>query len=224
MSKKATQKSEADELKELGSSIEIEPIKQQVVSFVIEGTAPYLQQKFSAKAAKDIEDRQKLGELSKNSKKRKPRDFDADYENSKHVSTEGWLGIPAMAIKAAMVSACKLTGVPMTRAKLLFNALPDGFDNESFDPLIRIEGKCEMHKHHVRIKNVCDIRARAIFPKWRATVRIQYDRSCIGPDSILNLLYRAGVQVGIGEGRPDSKQSVGMGLGTFSVSVAKNGK
>ena len=34
---------------------------------------------------------------------------------------------------------------------------------------------------------------------------------------VRNLLVRAGVQVGIGEGRPYSKKSYGMGWGTFEV-------
>ena len=34
---------------------------------------------------------------------------------------------------------------------------------------------------------------------------------------VTNLLMRVGQQVGIGEGRPDSKNSAGMGWGTFNV-------
>lgn len=37
---------------------------------------------------------------------------------------------------------------------------------------------------------------------------------------MVNLLSRAGLQVGIGEGRPDSKKSAGMGYGLFTVDVA----
>jgi len=34
---------------------------------------------------------------------------------------------------------------------------------------------------------------------------------------LTNLLARAGLQVGIGEGRPDSKNSAGMGWGLFQI-------
>jgi hypothetical protein len=37
-------------------------------------------------------------------------------------------------------------------------------------------------------------------------------------DDISNLLMRVGLQVGLGEGRPDSKKSAGMGWGTFEIS------
>lgn len=34
---------------------------------------------------------------------------------------------------------------------------------------------------------------------------------------VANLMNRVGAQVGIGEGRPDSKNSAGMGWGLFSI-------
>jgi hypothetical protein len=37
-------------------------------------------------------------------------------------------------------------------------------------------------------------------------------------------MARVGLQVGIGEGRPDSKNSAGMGWGLFTIEEAKEGK
>jgi len=37
----------------------------------------------------------------------------------------------------------------------------------------------------------------------------------------MNLLHRAGLQVGIMEGRPDSKDSCGCGWGTFKIANGK---
>jgi hypothetical protein len=36
-------------------------------------------------------------------------------------------------------------------------------------------------------------------------------------DDIVNLISRVGLQVGVGEGRPDSKQSAGLGFGLFQI-------
>ena len=33
----------------------------------------------------------------------------------------------------------------------------------------------------------------------------------------MNLMARAGAQVGVGEGRPDSKTSAGLGFGTWEI-------
>jgi hypothetical protein len=34
---------------------------------------------------------------------------------------------------------------------------------------------------------------------------------------VTNLMQRVGLQVGIGEGRPDSRESAGLGWGTFAI-------
>ena len=46
-------------------------------------------------------------------------------------------------------------------------------------------------------------------------MRFDYDQ--FGYDDVSNLVLRAGIQVGVGEGRPDSKKSTGMGWGTFTI-------
>jgi hypothetical protein len=53
--------------------------------------------------------------------------------------------------------------------------------------------------------------------EWSATLRIQFDADQFQTSDVANLLARAGLQVGIGEGRPDSKKSAGMGFGQFEV-------
>jgi Fur family ferric uptake transcriptional regulator len=40
-------------------------------------------------------------------------------------------------------------------------------------------------------------------------------------EDIVNLLYRAGTQCGIGEGRPDSSSSNGLGWGLFEIDTSK---
>ncbi len=54
-------------------------------------------------------------------------------------------------------------------------------------------------------------------PGWQAKIRIRYDSDMMQAKDVMNLLSRAGLQVGICEGRPDSKDSCGMGWGTFRV-------
>jgi hypothetical protein len=55
-------------------------------------------------------------------------------------------------------------------------------------------------------------------PGWEATVRIRFDADLFTITDVANLLRRAGLQVGVGEGRPDSKKSAGMGWGIFDIS------
>ena len=142
------------------------------------------------------------------------------YEQAKHVSEEGWIGIPAPSFRNAMISACRIVGFKMTLAKLSVFVLPDGFDADDGTPLVRIYGEPEVHEGLVRnATGVADVRWRPMWRKWHAIVRVSYDADQFTIEDVLNLLARSGMPVGIGEGRPDSKQSAGMGWGTFEVST-----
>lgn len=191
-----------------------------VASFTITGTAPYVQHKFSEKARKTMHDAQEAGSQAKKGKKKTARDFWADYTAAMHASSKKWYGIPAGAFRCAMVSACRIVGFKMTLAKLGIFILADGFDADEGTPLIKItKGKPEYSEHAVRLPNgSCDLRARPMWnPGWEAVVRIRYDGDMFDATSVANLMMRVGEQVGIGEGRPDSPNSCGMGWGTFSI-------
>ena len=62
-----------------------------------------------------------------------------------------------------------------------------------------------------------DIRVRPIWREWSADVRVRYDADQFTLNDVTNLMDRVGMQVGIGEGRPDSRQSAGLGWGTFRL-------
>ena len=184
------------------------------------GTAPLVGNKFSAKARQGMMDGQAKGATTKGRKERQPKDFDDVYQQHRHISTEGWDGIPAIAIKAAMVSACRTVGYKMTWSKLAFQVLPDGFDADDRSALIRItKGEPQRLDSYVRLTTgVADIVSRPLWESgWEATVNVRYDADMLTAQDICNLLARAGEQVGILAGRPDSRMSVGQGWGTFKL-------
>jgi hypothetical protein len=192
--------------------------KIHTAEFRIVGTAPYIQLRFSEKAMNAMREKMELGSQAAKKKARDARNFDEDFEQAKHISDEGWPGIPASAFRNAMISACRLVGFKMTLAKLSVFVLPDGFDKVDGVPLIKIDGTPEPHIMHARnATGVCDLRVRAKFWPWSATVRVQYDADQFSATDAANLMNRVGTQVGIGEGRPDSKMSAGMGWGTFKL-------
>ena len=192
--------------------------KIHTAEFTIRGTAPYVQLRFGEKAMNAMADKMAAGSQATKKKVREPRDFDEDFRQAMHVSDEGWCGIPAGAFRNAMVSACRLVGFKMTIAKLSVFVEADGLDRVDGVPLIRIDGTPEPLRQHVRnATGVCDLRVRAMFRDWSAKVRVSYDADQFSQSDVANLMMRVGRQVGIGEGRPDSKASVGMGWGTFSI-------
>lgn len=198
--------------------VTIKPANIQTVELHIRGTAPLVQARFSAKAMQAMRAKMEAGSTANKSRAKAARDFDDDFEQAKHISTEGWQGIPASAFRQAMISACRLVGFKMTLAKLSIFVKADGFDRVDGIPLVRFEGTPERIEMAVRnATGVADIRVRPMWRQWEAKVRISYDADQFTAEDIVNLMTRAGLQVGIGEGRPDSRESAGLGWGTFEV-------
>lgn len=196
----------------------IEPPKFETIEVNIKGVSPYVQNKFSQKARQQMMDKQRLGDQANKSRKRTAKDFEQTYKDAQHVSQAGWIGIPAPAFRNALISACRIVGFKMTLAKLSVFVEADGIDADDGTPLVKITGKPRVHEAYVRNETgVADVRWRPMWEQWSAKVRIRYDAKQFSASDVVNLLHRAGMQVGIGEGRPDSKNSAGQGWGMFTV-------
>jgi hypothetical protein len=208
----------AELTKEKPEVIRITKPRLRSATVAIVGISPYVQHAFSEKQRKQMEETQRAGQQARGRKVRVPKDFDAVYENAKHVSRDGWLGIPAPAFRNAMISACRLVGIVMTRAKLSVFVEADGLDAKEGTPLVRIIGEPRIHEASVRNESgVADIRWRPMWEQWSANVRVTWDEDQFSATDVMNLMLRAGLQVGIGEGRPDSPNSNGLGWGRFDV-------
>lgn len=201
------------------TGVQIKPPNLKTAQFRIIGTAPLVQCKFSTKAKAAIRATQEAGSTARGKKTREPKDFDIVCDGAVHYSREGWVGIPASAFRAAMISACRLVGFKMTLAKLSVFVEADGFDKDDGTPLIKlIAERYQRVDHHVRnATGVVDLRSRPMWSDWAADVGVRFDADQFTLADVTNLLARVGAQVGIGEGRPDSRASAGMGWGTFRL-------
>lgn len=186
----------------------------------LRGTAPYCQNKFSAKAKAQMKAKHESGSQSRKGKARDPKDYQACYQEALHVDQHGDYGIPAPAFRNAMISACRLCGFKMTHAKLAVRVVTDRFDADDRTPLVPFT-KGEPYYTESLVRNetgVADIRPRPMWDAgWEALVTIEYDAGQFSDADVVNLMTRVGMQVGIGEGRPDSKKSAGLGWGLFSI-------
>jgi len=199
--------------------VQISPPNFRRVRVRLRGTAPYVQNKFSQRAREEMMRTQEQGAASKKGKKREPKDFDASFREAIHFSTEGWAGIPASSFRNGLIDACRLVGFKMTHAKLGVFVVADGFDGEDGQPLVRIT-KGDPVRVDMAVRNqsgVPDIRSRPMWREWEADVTIDFDADMFSPADLGNLLHRVGKQVGIGAGRPFSKESAGLGFGTFDI-------
>jgi hypothetical protein len=200
-------------------AVTIKPPDFRRVELNIRGTAPLVINRFSQKAMEIMREAQEAGGAAKTRRTREAKDFDALYEGAKHVSDDGWEGIHAAAFRNAAISACRICGYKMTHAKLAFMVIQDGFDRVDGAPLVRLtEGEAAPWTVPVRNQTgVADLRCRPMYREWAATLRIRYDAGALSDSDVVNLIARVGMQVGIGEGRPDSKESAGLGFGLFEI-------
>lgn len=199
------------------NKIVVSAIDMRVVRFRVKGISMLVQQKFWKKA--EVMAQQEKGSTAKTKKNRVARDFQADFLKSAHKSKEGWYGVPAAAFRNACIDACRMVGFKMTEAKMSIFVEADGYDSDDGQPLVRLIAG-EPHRLDSAVRNSnksIDIRARPAWHEWAFDLRIRYDAGQFTETDIANLVERAGQQVGIGEGRPFSKVSAGLGYGLFTI-------
>jgi hypothetical protein len=169
------------------------------------GTSELIMHAWSEKARKQMLDKQ----MGKAKEKRPPKDPMADYEATIYHNADGKIVFPAGAFKAAIVSACRLVdGLPMTKVKQAIRVEGDW---------VEIKGKPRMREDMVRNETgVADIRYRAGFPLWSATLPITFVESVVTAEQVISLVELSGLG-GIGDWRPTSPNSASGSFGCYKV-------
>lgn len=206
-----------------GLRVVITPLREKVAGFKIVGTAPLMMCKFSTVKFDTMKAAQEAGSQSNAKKTRKARDFKKDFEEASHRSREGWYGLPCAAFRRGLIETCRMVGFKMTIAKMSVFIEADGYERTSGDPLVKLI--CKEPRQDLRparnANGSCDIRSRPMWDAWSAVVRVRFDEDQFSLTDITNLLHRMGSQNGMGEGRPNSSSSSGMGFGTFRIEMGK---
>lgn len=189
------------------------------VAIRIRGTAPLVVHRFSAKTKEQMKQKMETGKAANSKKNREAKSTDDLYEEARYRSKDGWDGFHAAAVRNAAISACRLVGFKMTLAKLSIFVEADGRDaKEPQIPLVRIYGEPTKQEDMARVETGQPyVTVRAAYHDWSSIVRIRFDADQFTKQDVVNLIQRVGLQVGLGEGRPDSKNSAGMGWGLFTV-------
>lgn len=208
------------------TSVSIKPPNFQEAMFQIKGTAPLVIHRFSVKTREQMKQKMETGKAASSRKNREAKDTDDIFNESRYISTEGWDGFHAASIRNAMIGVCRLVNFKMTLAKLSVFVEADGWDKfEPQIPLIRIHGKPTKQEDMARVETGQPyVTVRAAYHDWSANVRIRWDGDQFTLSDVTNLLMRVGMQNGIGEGRPNSKNSAGMGWGLFEIAKNKGDK
>lgn len=190
----------------------------QRIKFRIIGTAPYMQSRFSRRQMGAFISSVTSGEQRRKGGKRAERDTDQMLADSTHITTDGWNGIPAPAFRNAMIDACRMCGFKMTVAKMSVFVDADGYDVDDATPLVRIYGKSEKSMMAGRNKDGSpDLRVRPLWRAWHCDLTVRYSADQFSAQDVANLLLHAGVSVGVGCGRPFSRDSAGIDFGKFTI-------
>lgn len=202
--------------KKTDAVIELPRLDIGMMEITLIGDTPLIVHAWSKKA---------LGEmLSKQLKKAKAakeaKDPVADFEASMYRFEDGGYGFPSVGFKNAAVTACtSVSGVTKVAARQAFHVVGEGVDvTGTFEGtkmrhnLVRIEGsEPRMREDPVRIgMGTADLRYRAEFWPWMASVTVRHNANVLSAEQILNLFNTAGFAVGIGEWRPERNGESGM--------------
>lgn len=201
------------------TSVQIKAPDLRIATFHIKGTSPLVIHRFSTKVKEQMARKMEEGKSAGSKKNREPKNSDDTFNESRYISKEGWDGFHAASIRNAMISACRLVGYKMTLAKMSIFVIQDGWDKtEPQIPLIRIYGTPKKQSDMARVETGQPyVTTRAAYHDWSAKVRIRFDADQFSLEDVSHLLSRVGQQVGLGEGRHDSKNSCGMGWGCFGL-------
>ncbi len=184
-------------MKSKSVSVEVIEFSIRQVTIPIVGTSPLIVHAWSEKSKRMIADKQ--AGKAKN-KKHEIRDPEQDYEQAKHISADGWEGLPAAALKAAMIRGAKMVGMVMkdTQAAFFVNA-----DCEQTQ-LVRLHGESRMRTDMVRVgMGAADIRYRPEYPEWYMELNIDFNEGLISIDQLHQIVKAAGYGNGLGEMRPE---------------------
>lgn len=199
----------AEDAKEIHAHLNLNTIK-----IAIEGVSPLIMSRFDEKSKQQIDEIGKADTgLKQGGKKKHIVAPEEQYHNSiYHLSDGKKCGMPAVAFKAAMVTAAyRAYGKAQTVMRSAFHVMAD--DPET--GLVEVHGKHRMREDMVRVGTINKVAApryRAEFPSWSAVLTITYLADVVSEEDLVGLVNTAGFTCGVGEWRPEKSNSGSFGL------------
>jgi hypothetical protein len=130
--------------------------------------------------------------------KKAPKDPKAEFEASRYRDEKGHDVLKSVAFKSCIVDAASF--VDNVTKVMLRGALfiPGEWVRIEYDEIVMREDPVNVGGFN----KVADLRYRAEFKGWRATIPIEFNRQMITIEQIVNLINIGGFSIGVGEWRP----------------------
>lgn len=204
------------------TTIELPPLNIQRVDVPIVGDSPLIVHAWSRKAREQMLAKQMKKASTGRVAKDPWQDFceslywlDGQPEKPTEKDVEkGRFGFPAVAFKAAAVTAVTTTGgMTKVMARQCFHLIGEHV------PILG--GPPSMREDMVRVgMGTADIRHRGEFNPWAAILPVAFNANALSAEQVINLIHAGGFGVGIGEWRPE-RDGV---YGRYHVASAKEMK
>lgn len=187
------------------TAVELPPMNIQTLDIPIIGDSGLICHAWSAKAKKQMLDKQMKKAATGKTAKDPWQDFCEtlywldgmpDKPSEEDIMTARF-GFPAVAFKAAAITAVTSTGgMTKVMARQCFHIVGE---------YVEIVGPApSMREDMVRVgMGTADIRHRAEFDTWGALLRVQHNANVLSAEQVIGLFEAGGFGVGIGDWRPE---------------------
>jgi hypothetical protein len=195
-----------------GRQITLPAYQTQALAVRLAGTAPLITNRFGPARLQRIADEQS-GAAKTLPGAREP---EAEFREALHAidADAGRYGVPAAALKRALVRAGSLVGEPMTRTRCLVHVRGSLLEITGAAPVMRTDTV----KLHGRSGSVWSIAYRPEFWPWEIEALLPFSPELgLTEERLLNMVRVAGIAVGIGAWRPECNGS----HGTFAIAAAE---
>lgn len=187
------------------TAIELPALAIQTLQVPLIGDSPLITHAWSEKAMRAMADKQQR----KASAGREAKDPWADFCGSLYWLSErpekpteadvesGRFGLPAIAFKAAAVTACTSIGsITKVAARQAFHVEGEFVEIVGPPPAMR--------EDVARVgMGTADLRYRGEFKPWSAVLTVKFNENLLSAAQVVNLFQTAGFAVGVGEWRPE---------------------
>lgn len=195
--------------------INLPRMTREKINITLIGETPLIVHRFAEKAKREMLEKQtkaaQKGKAAKNP--------EADFEASIYRMADGSHGFPAVAFKAAAVTACtSLAGITKVAARQAFHVSgQQSIRQGAFSDAITTEELVQIHcpaptmrEDMVRVgMGTSDIRYRAQYWPWAVDLIVEFNPLAMSAEQVLNLFNTAGFACGVGEWRPERDGSNG---------------
>jgi len=184
------------------------------IRLTVRGITPLIVCRMDQKTQDEM--RAKTEGKAKNAKEAK--DPEREWNAARWVSTDGWDGIHAAGVRAAVISAARsVDGLTMTELKQAIFVNADGYSAEGV-PLVRIDGKARCFTNICRTTTgVAYPRHRPKYDDWKLTLNLTVNGHILSEEQAANLVALAGAFSGLGEWRPTAPKSMTGDFGRFEI-------